>query len=299
MTEQLRPAFARILVCTDASEAADQMVGCVGQLRSVGAESVTLVHVLDVRDVGGLSTSLRKALLPRIEAQARSLEAAGLGVKIEVPLGTLSEEINRLASERDCALIVISSRGHSLARDIVLGGGACAVLHHAVIPVLLTRIELLEEEGGIRCRAACENLWDSVLFPTDFSDTAERAFHHLLDMAAHAKPRVTLLHVLEGTAAEAGESEARLMARQRLERMSQQLAEHGAREVDIRIERGSPTRVLLQSARTGGFSLVLMGTQGRGFLEEVFVGSVAHNVARHAPLPVLFVPATVRGHAPH
>jgi nucleotide-binding universal stress UspA family protein len=34
-----------------------------------------------------------------------------------------------------------------------------------------------------------------------------------------------------------------------------------------------------------------MGSQGRGFIHEVFLGSVANNIARLAPLPVIFVPA--------
>ncbi|MCA1785684.1 MAG: universal stress protein [Desulfobacteraceae bacterium] len=33
-----------------------------------------------------------------------------------------------------------------------------------------------------------------------------------------------------------------------------------------------------------------MGTQGRGFLGEFFLGSVSHNVARHSVAPVLLVP---------
>ena len=38
-------------------------------------------------------------------------------------------------------------------------------------------------------------------------------------------------------------------------------------------------------------SLTVMGSQGRGHLGELFLGSVSHNVARHAPVPVLLIPA--------
>jgi nucleotide-binding universal stress UspA family protein len=37
-----------------------------------------------------------------------------------------------------------------------------------------------------------------------------------------------------------------------------------------------------------------MGTQGKGFIKELFLGSVAHNVARLAPCPVLLVPPATR-----
>jgi nucleotide-binding universal stress UspA family protein len=32
-----------------------------------------------------------------------------------------------------------------------------------------------------------------------------------------------------------------------------------------------------------------MGTQGKGFIQELFLGSVAHNVSRLAPCPVLLI----------
>ena len=50
----------------------------------------------------------------------------------------------------------------------------------------------------------------------------------------------------------------------------------------------------MERAKESGRTLILMGTQGKGFVEELFLGSVAHNVARRAPLAVLFVPAQAR-----
>ena len=37
-----------------------------------------------------------------------------------------------------------------------------------------------------------------------------------------------------------------------------------------------------------------MGTQGGGIIGEIFLGSVAHNVSRLAPCPVLLIPAAAR-----
>jgi nucleotide-binding universal stress UspA family protein len=38
-------------------------------------------------------------------------------------------------------------------------------------------------------------------------------------------------------------------------------------------------------------SLVVMGSQGRGFVPELFLGSVSHNVARHGDASVLLIPS--------
>jgi len=34
-----------------------------------------------------------------------------------------------------------------------------------------------------------------------------------------------------------------------------------------------------------------MGTQGKGFIKELFLGSVAQTISRLAPCPVLLIPA--------
>jgi nucleotide-binding universal stress UspA family protein len=73
--------------------------------------------------------------------------------------------------------------------------------------------------------------------------------------------------------------------------MRDQLLKSRCRTVNVEVVYGSPTAVILELARANRFSSIVMGTQGRGFIEEIFLGSVANNVARHAPLPVLFVPA--------
>jgi nucleotide-binding universal stress UspA family protein len=53
---------------------------------------------------------------------------------------------------------------------------------------------------------------------------------------------------------------------------------------------GSPVTEILKKATDDGVTLIVMGSQGRGYISELFLGSVSHNVARHAGVPVLLVP---------
>lgn len=287
--------LSNILIATDASEASLRMLECIRALRRVGSREALLVHVFDVRTVGGLYESLRRTLLERLQAQKRDLEEAGFSVSIETPLGLVPQEINRLADQHGSSLIVVGSHGQSLVAELLLGSTALSILQNARLPVFLIRLEITEENGGKRCRAICADLFGHILFPTDFSDNAARAFLYLEHIVQETRTRATLLHVQDQAKIEPHlkhrlEEFNRIDA-ERLAGMAERLKQCGAAGVEQEIHYGSPTRIILERARSNAFSLILMGSQGRGFIHEVFLGSVANNIARLAPLPVIFVPA--------
>lgn len=287
--------LSNIVVASDGSEASDRMIECVIGLARVGTRQATLVHVFNVRDVGGLYGSLQEFMLPRLDKQAGILRGAGFGVDIQTPLGFPAYEINRIARERNAALIVVGSLGASLVGDALLGSTAHSVLQSAQFPILLVRLEMTQENGGRRCWAACQDYFRHILFPTDFSDNAEHAFLYLEHIVRETKTDVTLLHVQDQVKIERHLKhrldEFNQIDAERLERMKLRLEQCGASSVTTEIPYGSPTKIILERARSNTFSLIVMGSQGRGFIHEVLMGSVANNVARFAPLPVLFVPA--------
>jgi nucleotide-binding universal stress UspA family protein len=286
--------LSNILVATDLSEASNQVLECVKGLRRVGARQAVLVHVLDVRHVGGLYLALKKLRLPDMEAQKSALEKAGLETEVEIPYGLPYYEINRLAREHGCGLIVIGSHGDSPIKGMLLGSVAHSLLENAVFPILLVRSEITEA-GDLSCsRVVCQDLFHHILHPTDFSDVAERAFQYLEKVVSETKSAVTLLHVQDKTRLDPHLKhrleEFNRTDTVRLERRREHLLSRGASAVAIEVLYGSPKALILERARRKDFSLILMGTQGRGYIHEIVLGSVAHSVARHAPLPVLFVP---------
>ena len=287
--------LSHIVVASDGSEASERMIDCVHHLARVGSRQATLIHVFNVRDVGGLYNSLQEFMLPRLEKQAGILRDAGFEVDIQTPLGIPFYEINRVARERTAALVVVGSLGASLVGDVLLGSTANSVLHNAQLPTLLVRLEMIQENGGQRCQAACKDFFQHILFPTDFSDTAEHAFLYLEHIVREARSRVTLLHVQDESKIERHLKhrldEFNRIDAERLEGMKLRLEQCGALGVKTEIPYGSPTRKILDLARSNSFSMIVMGSQGRGFIREVFMGSIANNIARLSPLPTLFVPA--------
>lgn len=69
------------------------------------------------------------------------------------------------------------------------------------------------------------------------------------------------------------------------------LIERGAEDVNVKISYGNPTTEILKEVNRDDYSLIIMGSQGRGLAEEVFLGSVSCNIARNAPISILLIPA--------
>jgi nucleotide-binding universal stress UspA family protein len=144
-----------------------------------------------------------------------------------------------------------------------------------------------------------------ILVPTDFSETSAAAVKYAVALADAFGAELHLLHVMERPielqmAAEIAlvsgpeiEAEVRTRAETALHEVLTRDEREKYRAVDA-IEAGSPFAAIVQYARTANVDLIVMGTHGRGAVAHLLIGSVAENVVRKAPCPVLTIPT--RGH---
>ena len=280
--------FKKILVCTDLSPAADAMIQCAGELRTIGTEEVILIHVIYVANTPGLEELLTQDARPVLERQKKQLEQQGMKVVVETPLGVPAHTINETAEKHDVSAILIGSQGKGILRAATLGSVSAKLLHIVRRPILLARITLLE---GDKCQLACGTLFRKILFSTDFSETADHALSYVGKIAAETKCPVTIMHVVQEKAgitrtAKHLEDDHLVL----LEADKNRLTALGATEVTIDLTYGIPFQEIIRKAQESNYSLIVMGSQGKGFLREIFLGSVANEVARHATVPILFVP---------
>ena len=291
--------FSRLIVATDLSPASYAVVSCLGGLRAYGAKQCLLLQCLTLQEAGATAYSYTTEHLERpLDEQKTILEEQGFEVEARVVPGFAKQEINRVAAEEDYSLIVIGSQGHSLVGEALLGGVAYGVIHSARKPVLVVPIEKKPGETN-ECNPVTRcGFTEHVLFATDFSETADHAFTYVEKAAADGAQLITLLHVQDKTRIEK-HLEHRLeefneIDRERLEKMKAAILEKSKAQVDIEICYGTPFDEITRLIRERGVQLVVMGSQGRGFVTELFLGSVSHNVARQSDAPVLLVPAKER-----
>lgn len=136
----------------------------------------------------------------------------------------------------------------------------------------------------------------SVLFPTDFSDHAERAFEYAL---AWAKQCDAEIHVLNIAASDAPESPLAYMLED--EEAPEEASETGVRTfgapkqvegVQVYYEQmldEEPDKAILAYAAQHSTDLIIMGTRGQRGVHNLWSRSVAERVIRHATCPVLLM----------
>lgn len=231
-----------------------------------------------------------------LERQREIIRKQGFEVDIKISPGSPKREINRIAEQDEYPLIVVGSRGESLIAGAFLGGVAHEVILNAKLPVLIVHLEI-STEGVLHVVGSVDKeLLDHVLFATDFSPASDEAFAYVKLLADSTQmKKVTLLHVQDQRRIEPYLSdrlgEFNSTDRGRLAMLKVDLAEKDVETIDIELRYGIPYMEILKAMSDLKPTLLVMGTQGRGFMRELFVGSVSQYVARRSWIPVILVPA--------
>lgn len=130
-------------------------------------------------------------------------------------------------------------------------------------------------------------MYQRLLVPVDASPCSEVAASLALRLARAFGSRVTLAHVLSHD-----DAPARECAQKLLEKLST-----GARhppKMLIEPMHESVAQSIVELAEREGAEMILLGTHAHARLERKIMGSVAHDVAVLAQVPVLMVPAQIR-----
>ncbi|MDX1478831.1 MAG: universal stress protein [Saprospiraceae bacterium] len=146
-----------------------------------------------------------------------------------------------------------------------------------------------------------------ILFPTDFSEAADRAFIYALNVADKLDAGITTVHAyhlpyvkamhLPQTLKEVYDSiviEEFDNYRDHVPRLRELATAQGLGQVPLHhvmVEAGAGVvRAILGVARDDQSEMIIMGTTGASGLREIFLGSVAAEILENASCPVLAVP---------
>ena len=142
-----------------------------------------------------------------------------------------------------------------------------------------------------------------ILFPIDLTENSSKILPYVLSVSEKYNSTVYLLHVLEDIRLwyrvyipdEAPHASLNVFQKEVLDSAEKAMDKVCQEELQScpsfqrRIISGDPTTEILKTIESEGIDLVIMGTHGRKRLEHAIFGSVAENVVKKSPVPVLTI----------
>ena len=139
--------YHHILIPLENSPADDTILGHIKPLARMTGAKFLLVHVADgwvARNFNQLKLAESEEMKQDrfyLEKRAHELTGEGFTCAAVLALGEPSDEIIKLARERNIDLIAMTTHGHRLISDVLYGATADKVRHAVDVPVLLLKVK--------------------------------------------------------------------------------------------------------------------------------------------------------------
>lgn len=283
------------MVATDFSALAGHAVARAFQLAGHNGAVLTLAHVLNGRvldqlrsllgvDAAPVEQRLRDSVAVAIHTQIGAVDCHGVAADVQLLTGEIIATLLREADRVDAGLMVLGAVGESVARRFVLGATVERLLQKTTRPLLVVR-------------QPAEVAYRKVLVPVDFSAWSLPTLHMARAVAPDA--RLVLMHAyevpfesqlsfagLEKGIMQTYRTEARLRADMQLKEL---VAAAGlpAGCYETRLKHGPAVSMIEHSMAHEGCDLVVMGKHGRGWVEEMLMGSATQHLVQEARIDVL------------
>jgi nucleotide-binding universal stress UspA family protein len=152
-----------------------------------------------------------------------------------------------------------------------------------------------------------------ILYATDLSKNSTYAYQYAMNMAEKYNAEIVILHVIEpippmvkhyvkGFVDEIHwEEKIKYEQEMAIERIKKRLEDFCKQKTQdasqclelastILVRPGHPVEEILKAADEEQCSLIVLGTHGKGFLKQTFLGSVARSILDRAKKPVFIIP---------
>ncbi|MCE9607016.1 MAG: universal stress protein [Planctomycetia bacterium] len=240
------------------------------------------------------------AVVETVVKEARRLlpEPLAAGARTITAQHTPREGILIESEKWGADLIVVGARGMSGFDTVLFGSVSRAVVHGSRIPVFVSRTD--SEHRGDRPF--------HVLFASDGSVCSEAALAAATKLTLPRNTKVTAVTAIEtlppevpewmaqaGRSAEAAEMIDRWTRETERDkyRAHEELATLMTKQLppfagaDVIVAEGHSAEQILKLLADRRIDLVVLGSQGKGFLKRLFIGSTSEKVLTHAPCSVL------------
>jgi nucleotide-binding universal stress UspA family protein len=199
---------------------------------------------------------------------------------LDVRAGRAAQVLADTVARRGAGLVVLGGKRHGRLARTVRGSTAHYLARVLDIPILVTAA------GGLDLKR--------VLVAVDLSTAAGRTLATGVALARALGARVRVLHVLEPiryayVVLRAPDAKAAFeRSRATLRRL---VARYGIAETDTVVRRGAAVDTIVAEAGEWRADLIVVGSQGKGFVDRLLIGSTTESLLELLPASLLIVPA--------
>ena len=266
-----------IAVALDGSASSSSILLAALPLARAWKAAVTLVSVVERPDI----PPGRRPWLEQVAAEAA---ATGLTVTCQLRVGSPAEELLAFLQETRPALLAMATHGRRGMARLRLGSVTEEVLRRADVPVLVAR----PETAGTRGRA--------LMVALDGSPRAEEILPDVVRLAKAVGRPVELVRASFPAVTAGGVGEFPMYFPQEdpvpyLKEVAARLEAEGVRAVPVALAGRAAAEITVYAAEAGA-GLIALTTHGRTGVRRALLGSIAEEILRQAPCPVLVRRAT-------
>lgn len=288
--------YGTVLVPTDGSECA--RVGARHGLR-MAREFDATVHAVHVVETGPGFGSVDLSLSGRRNKESRGAgeqltddiarlgEELGVSVRTDLLEGSPPEAICEYLTDNDIDFVAMGTRGRSELERHLLGSVTERVVRTSPVPVLTVRSES-------ESTALADQEYTDLLLPTRGGDGSELAVDHAISVARRFDATLHVMYVVDirSQAAKHDIYDIEELVDELQTRVTDAITSRAEEAgVDSRavIQQGTPHSAIQRYADNNGIDLLIMGTHGRGRVEQFLLGSITERTIRTADAPVMTV----------
>jgi universal stress protein A len=284
------PVLRNVLFATDLSAGSLLAFPFAASIARHYRGKIFLVHIVSDQDYASVQTASRTTL-NRLETGMEEGLVGSLGGLQDIPHevllnhGSIRSKLIAVAESCRIDLIVIGSHGWRGIKKLLKGSTAEEIACVAARPVMT-----------VGPHVSCGSDFSHILCETDFSPASAHAMPFAFSLAQAYDASLLCLHVNEP-----GGTETPVVAEQKTqeffdEQVRRNVAGRLAERCRVRVEFGSRTERILDTATVRAIDLIVMGLRAnRGIKARIaahFPGSTAYDVVSKALCPVLTVPLT-------
>lgn len=294
-------AIKKILFPTKFRELAFDSLESLLLLKEAGLQEVVLLNVISREEVGFVpfggylkeeEEKLREEARIRFEDWQKTLSERGIGSKTIIKVGEPVHEILSISEKEKVNLIVVGRKKRIDIENVFIGSYSQQIITRSKLPTLVSKYMVQYMMDGGSFERINDKIFEMPMLVTDWSDQSLRAVEflaslnkvvrkafvfHSMDIKIDKKHDKKEIHHLEKEFIE------------KLEGSCKKLKDAGI-EAEYHLGAGKLLEETLRISRERNATMIIVGTSGKGFIDEIVHGSLSHQLSKKSELPTLLIP---------